>query len=104
MQDETKLKMRGQGVYLGQIIAVLGIVAVGVWGATQWTASALGYQVRLGLPWLDVFGRPIYAPWRLFEWWFFYDAYAPSVDFIHWANSVRISNKYGGSALYQGNG
>ncbi|PLP98003.1 conjugal transfer protein TraG [Cupriavidus pauculus] len=71
--------MQGQGVYLGQVAVVLGIVVVGVWGATQWTASALGYQATLGAPWLDVLGRPIYAPWRLFEWWFVYDAYASGI-------------------------
>ncbi|WP_289241594.1 hypothetical protein [Delftia sp.] len=25
------------------------------------------------------FGTPIYHPWKLFEWWFFFDAYAPRV-------------------------
>ncbi|HIE1390479.1 TPA: conjugal transfer protein TraG [Pseudomonas aeruginosa] len=71
--------MQGQGVLFGQIAAVFGIVIAGVWGATQWTAAALGYQLRLGSPWFDFFGTPIYHPWRLFEWWFFFDAYAPQV-------------------------
>ncbi|MHA7685469.1 conjugal transfer protein TraG [Cupriavidus sp. PET2-C1] len=71
--------MQGQGVLLGQIAVVLGIVIAGVWAATQWTAAALGYQVRLGSPWFDLFGTPVYHPWSLFEWWFFYDAYAPRV-------------------------
>ncbi|KWR77262.1 conjugal transfer protein TraG [Cupriavidus sp. IDO] len=71
--------MQGQGVLLGQIAVVLGIVIAGVWTATQWTAAALGYQVRLGVPWFDLFGTPVYRPWRLFEWWFFYDAYAAPV-------------------------
>ena len=56
-----------------------GIVIAGVWAATQWTAAALGYQLRLGAPWFDFFGTPVYHPWRLFEWWFFFDAYAPHV-------------------------
>ena len=68
-----------QGVLYGQIAAVLGVVVVGVWGATQWTAAALGHQARLGTPWFEVFGSPVYHPWRLFEWWFFFDAYAPDV-------------------------
>ena len=42
-----------------------------VWGATM-TAAALGYQVRLGSPWFDLLGTPIYHPWKLFEWWFSY--------------------------------
>ena len=71
--------MQAQGVLFGQIAAVFGIVITGVWSATQWTAAALAYQVRLGSPWFDFFGTPVYHPWRLFEWWFFFDAYAPHV-------------------------
>jgi type IV secretion system protein VirD4 len=71
--------MQDQGVLFGQIVAVFSIVIAGVWGATQWTAAALGYQLRLGSPWFDFFGTPVYHPWRLFEWWFFFDAYAPHV-------------------------
>lgn len=71
--------MQGQGVLFGQIAAVFSIVIAGVWSATQWTAAALGYQLRLGSPWFDFFGAPVYHPWRLFEWWFFFDAYAPHV-------------------------
>jgi type IV secretion system protein VirD4 len=71
--------MQGQGVLFGQIVAVFSIVIAGVWGATQWTAAALGYQLRLGSPWFDFFGTPAYHPWRLFEWWFFFDAYAPHI-------------------------
>jgi len=50
-----------------------------VWGATQWVASALGYQSRLGAPWFELLDKPVYHPWRLFDWWFFFDAYAPGV-------------------------
>ena len=71
--------MQAQGVLFGQIAAVFGIVIAGVWGATQWTAAALGYQLRLGSPWFDFYGTPIYHPWKLFEWWFVFDAYAPHV-------------------------
>lgn len=71
--------MQGQGVLFGQIGVVFGIVIAGVWTATQWTAAALGYQLRLGSPWFDFLGRPIYHPWRLFEWWFSFDAYAPGI-------------------------
>ena len=63
----------------GQIAVVFGIVIAGVWGATQWTAAALGYQVRLGSPWFDLLGTPIYHPWKLFEWWFSYGAYTPEI-------------------------
>lgn len=71
--------MQGTNVLFGQIAAVFGIVIAGVWTATQWTAAALGYQVRLGSPWFDYFGTPVYHPWRLFEWWFFFGAYAPEI-------------------------
>ena len=67
------------GILLGQIAAVLGVTLGGVWGATQWTAHALGHQPRLGPAWSDVAGLPVYAPWKLFEWWYWYDAYAPDI-------------------------
>src|SRR3546814_5052463 len=59
--------MQGTNVLFGQIAVVFGILIAGVWGATQWTAAALGYQVRLGSPWFDFLGTPIYHPWKLFE-------------------------------------
>jgi len=71
--------MRATGVLYGQVLVVFGIVIAGVWGATQWTAGALGYQSRLGAPWFELFDNPVYHPWRLFDWWFFFDAYAPRV-------------------------
>jgi type IV secretion system protein VirD4 len=71
--------MQGTSVLFGQILAVFGIVIAGTWGATQWTAAQLGYQLRLGMPWFDLLGTPIYHPWRLFEWWYFFDAYAPHI-------------------------
>ncbi|MGY3590281.1 type IV secretion system protein VirD4 [Bradyrhizobium sp. USDA 4341] len=66
-------------IYIGQITAVFGIVIASTWGATQWTAAALGFQERLGAPWFLVAGYPVYLPWRLFEWWFAYEAYAPEI-------------------------
>ncbi len=71
--------MRGQGVLFGQIGAVFGIVIASMWSATQWTAAALGYQLRLGSPWFDMLDTPVYHPWRLFEWWFLFGAYAPRI-------------------------
>ena len=66
-------------IYVGQITIVFGIVVASTWGATQWTASALGFQARLGEPWFVVVDYPVYLPWRLFEWWFAYEAYAPEI-------------------------
>ncbi|MBO4225326.1 conjugal transfer protein TraG [Bradyrhizobium neotropicale] len=66
-------------IYVGQITIVLGIVIASTWAATQWTAAALGFQERLGAPWFLIAGYPVYLPWRLFEWWFAYEAYAPEI-------------------------
>ena len=70
------------GILFGQIAVVLSVTLFGVWTATQWTAAALAYQAQLGSPWFDLSGTPVYRPWQLFEWWYFYDAYAPDV-FMH---------------------
>jgi type IV secretion system protein VirD4 len=67
------------GILFGQVFVVLSVALGGVWAGTQWTAHALGYQARLGPAWFDVSGIPIYEPWKLFEWWYFFDAYAPQV-------------------------
>lgn len=66
-------------ILFGQVFVVLGVASGGVWTATQWTAHALGYQTRLGSAWFAFSGVPFYQPWKLFEWWYFYDAYAPEV-------------------------
>jgi len=66
-------------VLYGQVMVVATIVVGGIWSATQWTARALDYQPRLGDYWFDVSGTPVYYPWRLFEWWFVYGAYAPEI-------------------------
>ena len=58
---------------------MFAIVLAALWGATQWAASALGYQAALGPAWFTIAGYPVYLPWRLFEWWYVYDAYAPHV-------------------------
>ena len=67
------------GIFFGQIGVVWVVAFCGVWAATQWTAAALGYQARLGPIWFEVSGASFYHPWRLFEWWYLYDAYAPAI-------------------------
>lgn len=64
---------------IGQILVVFNIVCLGVWAATQWAAGMLGYQAQLGTPWFSFFGLPVYEPWKLFQWWYSYEAYAPEV-------------------------
>ena len=62
---------------IGQIFIVLLTALLGVWFATEWCASQLGFQAALGAPWTLLFDLPIYTPWKLFVWWYFFDAYAP---------------------------
>jgi type IV secretion system protein VirD4 len=66
-------------ILLGQFLVVLTIIVATMWGATQWVAHALGYQPALGRPWFVLDGWPVYRPWRLFQWWYAYEAYAPDV-------------------------
>jgi len=63
----------------GQIILTFAIIIGAVWGATQWVAGQLGHQSGLGPAWITFADYPIYPPWRLFEWWYAYEAYAPSI-------------------------
>ena len=63
----------------GQIIIVSIVALIFVWAATQWVAFRLGFQPQLGAPLTALFGLPIYRPWQVFTWWYWYDAYAPRV-------------------------
>src|SRR5690349_9139332 len=67
------------GILFGQIALVFAIILAGLWGATEWTAAQLGFQAQLGAPWFDLFGWPVYRPWQLFVWWYWYDSYAPDI-------------------------
>ncbi|MET2830982.1 conjugal transfer protein TraG [Mesorhizobium shangrilense] len=71
--------MQATRILWGQVLAVLFIVLVTTWCATQWTAWQLGFQPQLGPPWFELAGQSIYPPPAFFWWWFFYDAYAPEV-------------------------
>lgn len=64
---------------IGQIIVVFAIVILGVWAATQWCADMLAYQAQLGPVWFSLFDWPVYKPWKLFDWWYHFEAYAPHV-------------------------
>src|SRR5262245_13392893 len=64
---------------MGQMLLVTAILIVGLWFATQWTAAELGFQMRLGAPWIRIYGYPVYYPWRLLEWWYVYESYAPAI-------------------------
>ena len=64
---------------IGQVAIVFAIVIGSLWAATQWTATMLGHQARLGAAWFAVADHPVYVPWRLFEWWYAFEPYAPEV-------------------------
>jgi len=64
---------------LPQILIVFAIIVLGMWCATEWSAAALGFQIRLGAPWFQSLGYPVYYPWRLWEWWYAYESYAPAI-------------------------
>jgi len=51
----------------------------GVWAATQWASLMLAQQSALGVPWIEMLGVKVYAPWQLFGWWIAFDAEAPHV-------------------------
>src|ERR1700735_252188 len=72
-------KGSANNVLILQVIIVVLIIVAGVWYATEWTAAHLGFQARLGRPWITAFGLPVYPPWRWFQWWYAYEAYAPRI-------------------------
>lgn len=71
--------MQATRILWGQVLAVLIVILFGIWCATQWTASALGYQPELGAPLFMIGDLPVYSPPSFFWWWFSFDAYAPHV-------------------------
>jgi len=91
--------VNGTSVLFGQVLTVFGIVVTGTWGATQWTAAHLGYQLRLGSPWFDWLGIPFYYPWRLFQWWYWYDAYAPHLFLVGGAIAAASGLSAAGVAI-----
>ena len=64
---------------IGQVLLVFAVVIGALWLATQWTAGQLAHQPRLGPAWFELWGYPVYLPWRLFEWWYAFEPYAPAL-------------------------
>jgi len=62
-----------------QVLLVFAVTFTGIAIACQWTAHQLAYSPRLGDAWFTVWDTPIYPPFRFFEWWYSYGAYAPEV-------------------------
>lgn len=71
--------MRPGKILIGQVSIVFVLIVATIWSATQWTAHQLDFQPALGAPWLQFGDYPIYKPWRLFQWWYAYEAYAPDI-------------------------
>jgi type IV secretion system protein VirD4 len=82
---------------VGQIAVVFAVVIFGVWFATEWCAWHLDFQPRLGSWWFTLFGIPIYRPWRLFEWWYAYEAYAPHL--FNRAGAIAAASGFAGIAV-----
>jgi type IV secretion system protein VirD4 len=66
-------------ILIGQAIVVILIILAAMAAATQFVAVSFGFDRALGTPWFVLGEAPVYYPWRLFEWWFAYEAYAPDV-------------------------
>ncbi|MDE2075312.1 MAG: conjugal transfer protein TraG [Alphaproteobacteria bacterium] len=75
---------------IGQLLIVFVVVIVGVWFATEWCAYELGFQAQLGPHWFTALGIPLYRPWQLFQWWYWYDGYAP--DIFNEAGAIAASS------------
>ncbi len=71
--------MRHGKILLGEVLIVFALIVLTIWGATQWTAHMLGDQPGLGRPWFFAGELAVYKPWRLFQWWYAYEGYAPDV-------------------------
>ena len=66
-------------ILIGQASLVFLIIVAAMWAGTAYVAGAFGHDPALGAPWFAAFKTPVYYPWRLFEWWYAYEAYAPAI-------------------------
>ena len=66
-------------ILIGQALVVFLIIGLALFAATQFVAISFGFDRALGKPWFVAGDWPVYYPWRLFEWWFAYEAYAPDI-------------------------
>ena len=73
-------KSRAPGTFSLIPLSLFCLITLAFWWiATQQLAAALGYQPELGPPWLR-FGRlPLYWPWQVLEWDYWYQVYAPPI-------------------------
>jgi type IV secretion system protein VirD4 len=88
--------MKPTTLLIGQAAVVTGTITGTLWASTQLAAYQLGFQPGLGEPWFSLAGWPVHYPWRLFEWWYVYEAYAPEV--FHRAGALAAGGGILGTA------
>jgi len=71
--------MSPQSILIGQIIIVFTTIILTTWYATQWVALQFDYDAYLGTPWFALGDHSVYFPWKHFQWWYSFDAYAPHI-------------------------
>lgn len=71
--------MSPQSILIGQIIIVFTTIILTTWYATQWAALQFDYDAYLGTGLFSIGQHRVYAPWKLFPWWYQFDAYAPHI-------------------------
>ncbi len=71
--------MSPQSILTGQIIVVFTTIILTTWYATQWVALQFDYDAYLGTGLFSIRNHTVYAPWKLFPWWYQFDAYAPHI-------------------------
>ena len=71
--------MSPQSILIGQIIVVFSTIILTTWYATQWVAFQFDYDAYLGAGFASFGNHKLYAPWKLFQWWYQFDAYAPHI-------------------------
>jgi len=86
-----------QSILTGQVVLVFTTIGGGVWTTTQWVAAELSYDPYLGQPWFILKDIPVYYPWRLFEWWYAFEPYAPEV--FAKAGLMAIGSAFAGVAV-----
>lgn len=89
-------------ILIGQILIVFAIMVLGVWAATQWAASMLGYQAALGPAWFSLRNWPLCRPCAVLSSWYHDEANASQVfnkafalsgasEFLGWGATVGDS-------------
>lgn len=77
MADNKVSNERAPGTFtLIPVFLYIASLLVG-WGiTTQWVAQQLAYQPQLGAPLVSLLGYPLYAPWKVLVWNYWYRIYA----------------------------